>query len=93
MGHIFAGFRAQNQSVTMLPSCNQAVQKNNKNLFVSQTIDLLPGGALVICSPGVLERASIEGKAFGTESIVNILNNNSDLGALELRQKDSVSRK
>ena len=86
-GHVFAGLRSSNQPVTILPVCSKTVHKNNKNLFVSHTTTLQSGDALVICSPGVLDRVNKQGKTFGSSAIAGILNNNPSSGALEIRQK------
>ena len=86
-GHVFAGLRSSNQPVTILPVCSKTVHKNNKNLFVSHTTTLQSGDALVICSPGVLDRVNKQGKTFGSSAIAGILNNNPFSGALEIRQK------
>ena len=86
-GDIFAGLRRFNQPVTLFLPCSGTVQKENKPSFVSQTVPLHSGDALVICSPGVLERPNKKGKAFGKDSLTGILNNSRNLGVLELRQK------
>ena len=86
-GHIFAGLKSQNQPAKRLPFCPQTMHNKNKELFVSRTLILEPGDALVICSPGVLERANSKGQAFGSEPIAAILSEQRDSNVLELRQK------
>lgn len=85
-GSIFAGIKSRNKTVTLLPSCNYTVHKENKSLFMSQTKALQPGDILVLCSPGVLERSNSKEEIFGSHSISNILNKADNLNVLELRQ-------
>lgn len=86
-GHIFAGLKSQNQPAKKLPDFSGTLCKKNKNLFVSKILSLKPGDALVICSPGVLERTNTKGKTFGSEPIAAILSEHQDSNVLELRQK------
>ena len=87
VGFFFAGIKSKDKTVTELSSSDHTLHKKNKSLFVSHTKSLHPGDILVICSPGVLERANNKGKAFGKEFITSILKKENDTDILNLRQK------
>ena len=83
-GDVFAGLKTAD-SVSVLKPSSKILHKDFKTSFKSKTIDLNPKNALILCSPGVIQKENQKGKHFGLDQIVKSISKKS-LGVLEIRQ-------
>ena len=83
-GDIFAGLKTTD-SVSVLRSSSKILHKDFKPLFKSKTIELNSKNALILCSPGVIQKKNKKGKSFGSDQIVKFISKKSK-GVLETRQ-------